>query len=155
MPSPTERQPEEETLNFVSHLSASLAVLALAAAAEPTRLAATSPLTSPNVVAHEELVASGRTDLFEYVRLHRPHWLRTRGISTSGIFEVVVYVDGNRMGGPRALEQIRPDMTAELRYFDGREATTRWGTGHGAGVILVTTGPPVVARDRALDARGA
>jgi hypothetical protein len=108
------------------------------------------------VVVHEELMASGRTSLFEYVRLHRPQWLRTRGISTNGVNEVLVYVDGNRMGGPRALEQIRPDMTAEVRYLDGREATTRWGTGHGAGVILVTTGPVMRARGYgALDVPGA
>lgn len=121
-------------MNHLSHLSASLAFLVLTASAAPAEAAGPR-----DVVAHEELVASGRTDLFEYVRLHRPHWLRTRGISASGVNEVVVYVDGNRMGGPRALEHIRPDMAAEVRYLDGREATTRWGTGHGSGVILVST----------------
>lgn len=140
-------------MKYLSHLSASLALVALvttgATAAAPTEQIATPVFASPgDFVAHHELVASGRTDLFEYVRLHRPQWLRTRGVSASGVNEVMVYVNGNRMGGPRTLEHIRPDMAVEVRYLDSREATTLYGAGHGAGAILVTTGPVPIERNR-------
>ncbi|HEX6927347.1 MAG TPA: hypothetical protein VF167_18115 [Longimicrobiaceae bacterium] len=120
-----------------AHLAAALLVVTLACASAPTAFASVQRPTGPrDVVTHSELVASGRANLLDYVRLHRPSWLRTRAVTG----EVVVYLDGIRMGGPEALQEIRPEMVAEVRHLDAREATTRWGTGHTEGAILVVTG---------------
>jgi hypothetical protein len=37
------------------------------------------------------------------------------------------------------LRLIQTSTVQEIRYVDGRAATLRWGTGHGAGAIVVTT----------------
>jgi hypothetical protein len=52
---------------------------------------------------------------------------------------VVVYVDGQRYGGPTSLEQFRMGSFKEMRYYSASEATSRWGTGHAGGVIYLTT----------------
>ena len=51
----------------------------------------------------------------------------------------IVYVDGQKYGGPSSLEQFRMGTFKEMRYYSGSEATSRWGTGHAAGVIYLTT----------------
>lgn len=120
-----------------AHLAGAFLFLALAGASAPAAFASTQRAAGPrDVVTHSELVASGRANLLDYVRLHRPSWLRTRGATG----EVIVYLDGVRMGGPEALQEIHPEMVAEVRHIDAREATTRWGTGHTEGAILVVTG---------------
>jgi hypothetical protein len=37
------------------------------------------------------------------------------------------------------LSTIPANRVREIRYINAADATTRWGTGHASGVILVTT----------------
>ena len=71
----------------------------------------------------------------------RPNFLQTRGGATSSITQgpqdVVVYVDQTRMGGPNTLAQIPITDVKEIQYLNGTDATQRYGTGHGSGVIIV------------------
>jgi hypothetical protein len=71
----------------------------------------------------------------------RPDWLRGRGVtSVSGaIPEVLIYLDGQRIGGRSTLAQFPVIGIKELRFVSATDATQRWGTGHGAGVIEVVT----------------
>jgi hypothetical protein len=48
-----------------------------------------------------------------------------------------VYVDGVRYGDCEALKTIQAIDVGELRYLNGIDATTRFGTGNGSGAILV------------------
>ncbi len=41
-------------------------------------------------------------------------------------------------GGPRKV--LRAEYVVEIRYMSASEATTRYGTGYTAGLLLVTTG---------------
>ena len=91
---------------------------------------------------------SHRVNAYDFVRLNRPQWLRTRGSSAVGS-SVMVYVDGNRMGDPSVLKGISTTDISEIRYLDGREATTRYGSNHSHGAILVSTGPRVEDASRA------
>ena len=77
---------------------------------------------------------------YQVVARLRPEWLRRRGrVSlrdpTAGA--VVVYLNGMRQGGASALDAIMAETVLEMEYLNGQEATTRFGTGHGGGVILV------------------
>ena len=95
-----------------------------------------------NVLAEEELAQSSARDAYHAVQLLRSDWLRTRGAASvrdPAPTEVVVYVNGQRHGGPRALEQFRISEVKEMRYYTPTEATNRWGTGHSGGVISLTT----------------
>lgn len=78
---------------------------------------------------------------YEVVETLRPQYLRSRGMgSTTAPPEyAVVYIDGVRAGGLDQLRRVSRDSLEEIRYINGSDATTRFGTGHGGGAILVTT----------------
>jgi hypothetical protein len=81
-------------------------------------------------------------DAYEVVQRLRPAWLRPRGrisIQSSTAQNPVVYVDNIRFGDPSSLRQVSADAIEEIRYMGASEATTRFGTGHAGGVILVRT----------------
>jgi hypothetical protein len=51
----------------------------------------------------------------------------------------VLYVDGGRRGGVTDLRSLRPAEIAQMDYMSASDATTRFGTGHSGGAVLVTT----------------
>jgi hypothetical protein len=52
---------------------------------------------------------------------------------------IQVYLDGSRLGGLDELKNIRPADIYTIRRINGVEAQGRFGIGHGAGVLYVTT----------------
>ena len=93
-----------------------------------------------DVLRREELEQRGFLNAYEAVAALRPQWLRTRGLdSFRNPTQVQVYVDQSRMGGIEALRMVRIDGVGFIRYYDGTNASTRWGLGHGQGVIYVST----------------
>jgi hypothetical protein len=44
-----------------------------------------------------------------------------------------------RHGGLDFLQTIRVEMVEQMEYLDASDATTRFGTGHGGGAIVVLT----------------
>ena len=121
-------------------LLVSLAFSACAGAA-PTP-GAMGPSTSRRVLLADEIRAVSATDAYEVVQRLRPEWLRRRGqtsLRNPSAGEVVVYLDGVRYGGPRSLEGVRAESVVQMEYLDASDATTRFGTGHGGGAILVRT----------------
>jgi hypothetical protein len=50
-----------------------------------------------------------------------------------------VYVDDVSYGNINSLSNLNTNQIREIRFLSAQNATTRWGTGHMAGVILVTT----------------
>ncbi|HKG91582.1 MAG TPA: hypothetical protein VKA84_06820 [Gemmatimonadaceae bacterium] len=94
-----------------------------------------------NVISLDEISASTEAqNAYDLVRRLRPAFLVDRGppsFRTSVPRTAQVYVDNVRMGGIEALRDIPRDGVAEIRYYSGPDATTRWGTGHSSGVIYV------------------
>jgi outer membrane receptor protein involved in Fe transport len=71
----------------------------------------------------------------------RYFWMQGRGTGSFSQQEVVqVYVNGQHAEGVSALRQIEPSTVLSVEYLGGIEATSRYGTGHGAGAIVVRTG---------------
>jgi hypothetical protein len=92
-------------------------------------------------ISAEEIEASTRhNSTHEMVQALRPNWLRSRGgtVNNAGAGAVVVYLDGIRMGGVGVLHQIPRRDVVSLQYLDPSNATTRFGTGHMGGAILVS-----------------
>ena len=128
-------------------LTLSLAGLAACASGGSGNAAATDDRASrpasrsANLITAEELEASTAQNLFRAIEMLRPTWLRVRGtasVSTPGAAAALqVYLDNSHYGVVTALQQLTVTSVREVRYLDGREATTRFGTGHGAGAILV------------------
>jgi hypothetical protein len=96
-----------------------------------------------NVVTADELSGMSELSAHDVLSRIRPEFLRSRGArSLRGAPAEeypVVYMDHTRLGSIDALRSIRASTIREIRYLNGADATTRYGTGHGAGVILVTT----------------
>jgi hypothetical protein len=70
---------------------------------------------------------------YDAVRRVRPNFLYTRGSRE----DVVVYLDGVRLGGVEMLYALRPSELALIRHLDASTATTWYGSGHTAGAILL------------------
>lgn len=96
--------------------------------------------SSGSVLTRDEISSANGATAFEVLQELRPHFLRGRG-PASGMNPTAayptVYVNDFRAGGLDALRSIRVAEIEEIRFISGSDATTRWGTGHGAGVIQV------------------
>ena len=95
---------------------------------------------NPNVITAEEIEASMTNTAWDAVRRLRPTWLRSRGTrSLSGQVFPSVIVDSMTPEPMEHLHNIDCRSIQEIRFFDAREATTRFGTGYPSGAIVVTT----------------
>jgi hypothetical protein len=78
--------------------------------------------------------------LFDLISRTRPQWLTKRpGTQLQNQFDVAIYRDGIRVGGPETLRELRLDIVVDARYLTASEATSRFGLNHPHGAILVTT----------------
>ena len=92
------------------------------------------------VISRGQLDQNHFQTAYDAVEALHSNWLRTRGSdSFESPSEVKVYVDNSLVGGTAALRNIATPTISYLKYYDGVTATARWGVGHGAGVILVST----------------
>lgn len=111
-----------------------VAVPACASSETASARGGSSPIT------YEDIADLPARDAYEVVQTLRPMWLRGRArmsIQNPGTLTPVVYVDNMRFGDVGSLRQISADAVAEIRYIGASDATTRWGTGHAGGVIMV------------------
>lgn len=100
-----------------------------------------------NLITAEEIQAEkSQSILYEIVKVLRPQWFRTSGArqmsgsGTSGTTTVpVLYLDGVKMDSHQMMNSIPPDRVKEVKYLSPRDAHLRYGMGHEAGVIEVTT----------------
>ena len=87
-------------------------------------------------------------DAYAMIRRLRSFWLNPRGTgwwtaapNTAGRqVQIKVYIDGVlQPSSVEGLKLLRVREIREIRHVDGREATLRFATDHGAGAIMVTT----------------
>lgn len=118
------------------------------AAQADSSAAAASPAPAPqprvhhdrNALTEEEIAERHDANAYELVRALRPGWLRgSRGASGLNPDPVTVLRDGMPMGSLEALRDMPLESVKEMHFYDAMEATQRWGTGHTAGAIVVTT----------------
>ncbi|HWP83534.1 MAG TPA: hypothetical protein VNN76_12880 [Bacteroidota bacterium] len=88
-----------------------------------------SDVITADEIAREPIINTA----FQAVERLRPQWLATRKA------RALVYWDNVRQGGIESLRAIAASNVAEIRFIDSHEATTRFGTGHTNGAILVTS----------------
>jgi hypothetical protein len=94
-----------------------------------------------DLIVEEQLRSRGFASVYEAVETLRSNWLRPRGQDTliGTASEVQVYMDNVRMGGVGTLRQISPSTVTFIQWYNANDATARWGIGHGAGAIYVST----------------
>lgn len=96
--------------------------------------------TSADRISAEEIEQAGPSSAYQLIQKLRPIWLRKRGqTSFTQEGDVVVYLDGTRMGDRESLRSVRTENLASLEFLDARRATNRFGAGHVHGAILLHT----------------
>lgn len=98
--------------------------------------------TSPDLIGNWELQELSDYNALDAIRRLRPAWLRpgTRpavavGRSTT---QPRVHLNGVPMQSLEALEEIDASEVREMRFLNGPDASTRFGTGYVNGAILIT-----------------
>lgn len=93
-----------------------------------------------NVITRAEIIPAEMPSAYDVVVHARRQWIRGRGVTTLGEWREeapLVYLDGVRYGTCETLKNIASDAVEEMRFLDAPDATTRFGTGHTGGAILV------------------
>lgn len=95
--------------------------------------------TDLNVLTSEQVMRY--QNALQAVQTLRSQWLRGRAPgdldTEAGI--VRVYRDGLRVGGVEVLESMSTDGIDYIRFYNGIQASHRWGLGHENGVIFVSS----------------
>lgn len=113
-----------------------------------TSQSAASEGRDPDVITNEEIQDHLSYTALEIIQRVRRNWLRDRGGSINVFGQediqnprgIRVYFDGvEQREGLRALELLSATEVSRLEKLDAGEATQRFGLGHTAGAILVTT----------------
>jgi hypothetical protein len=98
-----------------------------------------APVSSANVITRQQIVESNVRTAYEVVRKLQPSWLRKRSRGAGTPDPVRVYVDGANRGEVDQLRLMDAATVGEMRYLNSADATTRFGTGHTSGAILVVS----------------
>ena len=100
---------------------------------------------SANIITEAEINTGAYQNALEAVQNLRPSMLIPRGVGSDATglsaasIPIIIYMDDVRLGEPSSLTNIPANRVKEIRFLNARDATTRYGTGHSSGVILVTT----------------
>jgi hypothetical protein len=93
-----------------------------------------------DIITRTQLEQSTASTAYEAIERLHPQWFQLRGQqSLSGRTDLVVYLNNARMGGRESLRGISLAGVEYIQRFDAPAATVRWGIGHAAGAILVST----------------
>jgi hypothetical protein len=117
--------------------------------------AAGGPKPSATFITADEIARVNVQNGYEAVQKLRPALLRQRQVASANgqgglgkdappitgtnvsAGQLVVYVDGTRLGDIDQLRQISASSIATIRYYSASEAQLKWGSGHPGGVIEV------------------
>jgi len=90
------------------------------------------------IIEAEILACSDASTAYDLIWRLRPSLMfrATRGVRRN--YPVVVYLNNMRLVGVKSLELISARGLREIRYLDPGAATVRYGTGHAAGVFVIT-----------------
>lgn len=105
-----------------------------------------APVRGTGDITREELDREVYTSAHHAIERLRRSWLRRRGARTPNNPDnrPLVYVDGVRVGPIEELFAISAEYIARISLLSPTDATTRFGTGHASGAIVISTrrGPP-------------
>jgi hypothetical protein len=119
--------------------AASLVLLSLGCAPRQASTAG-APRADRNILTADQLRSQSWTNAYEAVEALRTNWLKPRGTdSFNSPSVVIVYLDNVKLGGVENLRALQLSNILSIRHYDANQANARWGVGHAAGVIQVST----------------
>lgn len=103
-----------------------------------------------NLITESEIAGANLETIYDVIERLRPNMLRTRGQvgrlsgatdteSGASSSRIKVYHNGTAIGDVTMLRGIQAASVKQVDYLSSSDATTRFGTGHDAGAILVTS----------------
>lgn len=102
---------------------------------------ATQTPRNPDLITSAELAQGAYSNAYDAIRQLRPQMLIMRGgassITQQQSYTIQVYLDNVSVGLNR-LRDLPVDGIREIRYLDATDATQRFGTGNGAGAIVIS-----------------
>lgn len=126
------------SLSFLASLAFAFALLAGGCASAGQQRGSSRVITLDLI----EDLGPSFADAYQIIDLLRPQWLQPRGsvsIQDRNAGYAVVYLDHIRYGRPETLVRIRADHVERIEFLTSSDATTRYGSGHLGGAILVET----------------
>jgi hypothetical protein len=106
-----------------------------------------APKPDRNLITQSELDAQHFENAYDAVLSLHSNWLQERGPdSFQNPTKVIVYLDNIRLGEVESLKTVPARIVSSIRHLDGLAANGRYGVGHGAGAIVVSTYPPGATR---------
>lgn len=103
-----------------------------------------------NLITQAEIEGAHLETIYDVIERLRPNMMRTRGqmgrvsgasggSSGAEMSTIKVYLNGTMIGDISMLRGIQAASVKQVQFFNSSDATTRFGTGHDAGAILVTS----------------
>lgn len=103
-----------------------------------------------NLITESEIAGANLETIYDVIERLRPNMLRTRGQvgrlsgatdteSGASSSRIRVYLNGSSIGDASMLRGIQAASVKQVDYLSSSDATTRFGTGHDAGAILITS----------------
>ena len=93
-----------------------------------------------SVITRDEMLKADYASVYDAVAARHSMWLQPRGPDSFVTASIVwVYIDGARAGPVEILRTMQPRLVNTVRFYDGPQATSRWGVDNGAGVIHIST----------------
>lgn len=125
-----------------AHLPLLLAVAVLSTGCASSGQQSSGSARSRDLITVEELMEVPHSTVYEAVRALRPRWLQARSSATLRSREpqtARVYIDGQLRGGLSEMWNLLPSEVGEIRFMSASDATTRFGTNHIGGAIVIMT----------------
>ncbi|MDQ6690929.1 MAG: hypothetical protein M3Z18_10505 [Gemmatimonadota bacterium] len=100
------------------------------------------PARNPNVITKDEILVSHVFNAYEAVNMLRPNFLRSHGptsISGGDSGYPKVYLNHILYGNVESLRGLDVSSIREIRYYNGAEASSRFGLNNVSGAIEVIT----------------
>jgi hypothetical protein len=93
-----------------------------------------------NVITKEEIADTRASNVYDAIRVLRPNFLNSHGRTTINGADTgypKVYLDRNLLGDINSLKTLNPSGIREIHYYNGSEASSRFGLDNASGAIEV------------------
>ena len=98
--------------------------------------------TARNVITQDEIDSSQETNVYDLIQRLHSDYLRDRGtlsVKTNTHDRAVVFMNDQEYGILETMRNIPTARIAEIRYFAGYEAVSKYGSQYGGGVVLLVS----------------
>ena len=119
-----------------------LAVLAMVVACHSQPPQADSQYSVRNVITQDQIDSSNANNVYELIQRLHGEYLKDRGkisIKTNQHERAVVFLNDHEYGILETMRNIPTSRVGEIRFFTGTEASARFGSQYGGGVVQLVS----------------